>query len=100
MRARLSLAMVAGLLLCALAATEFPELLNLVDNTSNDYSLIVVGRSGSSPAAVPRATVRATWRLVAAPVVPASPMDINSISSQASIHFSHDLLPILCIRRT
>ena len=41
MRIRVSFAMVVGLLFCTLATLELPELLNLTDNTSNDYSLTV-----------------------------------------------------------
>jgi len=39
-RIRLTLATGAALLLCSLATTEFPELLNLIDDTSNDFSVI------------------------------------------------------------
>jgi hypothetical protein len=41
---KLTLAIVVGLLLCALVVTELPELINLVDNTSNDFSLVVFAK--------------------------------------------------------
>ena len=41
MLAKLTLAIVVCLLLCALVVTELPELINLVDNTSNDFSIVV-----------------------------------------------------------
>jgi hypothetical protein len=40
-RIKLTLAIVVGLLFCALAIRELPELINLVDDTSNDFSLVV-----------------------------------------------------------
>jgi hypothetical protein len=45
MRIRLIVATIAGLLFCTLAALEFPELVNLTDDTSNDYSLAIFPRS-------------------------------------------------------
>ena len=44
MRIKLTLVIVVGLLLCALVVTELPELINLVDNTSNDFSLVVFAK--------------------------------------------------------
>lgn len=41
MRIKLILATAVGLLLCTLATMELPELINLVDDTSNDFSLVV-----------------------------------------------------------
>ena len=37
MRIKLTLAIVVGLLFCALVIREIPELINLVDDTSNDF---------------------------------------------------------------
>ena len=44
MRIKLTLSIVLGLLFCALVVTEFPELINLIDNTSNDFSLVVFAK--------------------------------------------------------
>lgn len=44
MRVKLTLAIVVGLLLCALVIQELPELINLVDDTSNDFSLVVFAK--------------------------------------------------------
>ena len=44
MRIKLTLSIVVGLLLCALVVTELSELINLVDNTSNDFSLVVFAK--------------------------------------------------------
>lgn len=45
MRAKAVFAIIAGLLFCTLATLEFPEFLRLVDDTSNDYSLIAEVRA-------------------------------------------------------
>src|SRR5271154_6732592 len=39
--ARVGFALIIGLLFCTLGALELPELVNLTDNTSNDYSTSV-----------------------------------------------------------
>ncbi|MFY9729980.1 MAG: hypothetical protein WAK24_05190 [Candidatus Acidiferrales bacterium] len=44
MRIKLTLAIVVGLLFCALVIREIPELINLVDDTSNDFSLVVFAK--------------------------------------------------------
>jgi hypothetical protein len=44
MRVKLALAIVIGLLFCALVVREIPELINLVDDTSNDFSLVVFAK--------------------------------------------------------
>jgi hypothetical protein len=41
MRIQYSVSLVVGLLFCTLVLLEFPELLNLSDDTSNDYSLTI-----------------------------------------------------------
>jgi len=41
MRVRVIFAIICGLLFCTLVALEFPELMNLTDDTSNDYSLVI-----------------------------------------------------------
>jgi hypothetical protein len=40
-RVRVGLALIIGLLFCTLGTLELPELVNLTDNTSNDYSTSV-----------------------------------------------------------
>ena len=40
MRARLILAVLAGVLFCSLATIELTELIRLADDTSNDFSLL------------------------------------------------------------
>ena len=41
-RIKLIPAIAVGLLFCSLATLEFPELLTLSDNTSNDFSLVLL----------------------------------------------------------
>lgn len=42
MRAKITLALVAGLLFCTLSTLEFPEFLRLTDDTSNDFLVTAV----------------------------------------------------------
>jgi hypothetical protein len=42
MRIKLTFAIVVGLLFCSIATLELPELINLVDDTSNDFSVVVL----------------------------------------------------------
>ena len=44
MRIKLTLAMAVGLMFCTLATMELPELIKLVDDTSNDFSLVVIAK--------------------------------------------------------
>jgi hypothetical protein len=48
MRIKLVLAIVVGLLVWPLAALELPELINLTDDTSNDFSLIVFAENAAT----------------------------------------------------
>jgi hypothetical protein len=43
MRIKIVLAIAVGLLLCSIGTLELPELVNLSDNTSNDFSLRLSG---------------------------------------------------------
>lgn len=48
MRIKLALAIVVGLLVWPLAALELAELINLTDDTSNDFSLIVFAENAAT----------------------------------------------------
>jgi hypothetical protein len=49
-RHRFCLALVICLLFCCLSSIEFPEFVNLTDDTSNDFTLVV---SAHTPSSVP-----------------------------------------------
>ena len=104
MRARMLLAMVVVLLFSALATTEIPELLNLADNASNDYSVVVIARSDSSLDGVRLAGVVASLSRAAISVTAAlpeaKPEAIRSASQRFRFVSQRALLPTLCIRRT
>ncbi len=51
-RHRLCLALVTCLLFCCLSSIEFPEFINLTDDTSNDFTLVVSAHTSSSVSAV------------------------------------------------
>ena len=48
MRVKLALAIVVGLLFLPLTTLELPELINLTDDTSNDFSLIVFAENAAT----------------------------------------------------
>ena len=91
------MALALGLLLCALAAREYPELTRLCDNPSNDYSTAVFQKDLSHPGAqklpVVAAVVAIFYEVEAIkPVV--APKSFSVLSS------CPDLLHLLCVQRT
>src|SRR5271156_1371108 len=48
LRHRFCLALVVSLLFCGLASLEFPEFVNLTDDTSNDFTLVVSTQTAPS----------------------------------------------------
>jgi hypothetical protein len=101
MRLKLNLAIAIGLLSCTLATLEFPELVNLVDDTSNDYSLAVFAQS--APAAV-------TIKLRLNESRPALPEALSGIEYRQPVAYlstdssvartTGDMIHSLCILRT
>ena len=96
MSIRLILALLASLLFCTLATFEFPELLNLTDDTSNDYAIEVVQstegcavrqQTADTPPKLSRASSRPDWMLTLAQF-PAPPRRGAAF------------LRLLCVRRT
>lgn len=95
---RLSLFLITVLLVCAVSMLEFPELIQLVDNTSNDYSTVIFQKNASSTLAAqsPDAT-----RFVTFTLLPAS-SDARLVQAPAceSLGSFPDLLHLLCVQRT
>jgi hypothetical protein len=98
---RLHLAVVTALLFCALAVVEFPELVNLKDDTSNDFTLLVSRQDVSSP----NNTIKPAQTPVAIPV---RQVGVNApISNLLALSFPDtlanspvDYLHLLCVHRT
>ena len=96
---KLTLATVVGLLFCSLATMELPELVNLVDNTSNDFSLIVFVKNAPT-------TVKVQMRHQGRPGLPGilrswQPDVFRAHSSiQSPLQASDDMLCMLCVQRT
>ena len=96
MRSHLTLVVLVGLLFCSLAAIEIPELVNLTDDTSNDYTVIVSQsratavkvsqQSGASAIAVQRNSISEYGRV---------PRSLDGAT-----HRSHDVLHLCCVQRT
>lgn len=99
MSIKLALAMAVGLLLCSLATLEFPELVTLSDNTSNDFSLQVLG--GGRAIAVQKNQTprpeRSAIPEVARLLHSATP---RVFDFSLSLQSTNDLLRLLCIQRT
>lgn len=100
-RSRLHIAVVATLLFCALAVVEFPELLNLKDDTSNDFTLLVSSQDVGSP--------NSATRPASAPVaIPVQEAGVHApISNLLALSFPDtlsqspiDYLHLLCVHRT
>lgn len=99
-RNRLRFAVVVALLFGGLALAEFPELLQLKDDTSNDFTLVVAkqevssanyaAKSGPTPAAifVGEGSIHA----------PISPLALSFFDPIA--RSSIDYLHLLCVHRT
>ena len=97
MSRRVSIALLLGLLLCALAVREYPELTHLCDNPSNDYSTVVFQND------VPRYTAQQL------PVVVGAAVELHVVGIIAPVIASKsfevlnsfpDLLHLLCVQRT
>jgi hypothetical protein len=87
-----------GILLCALATRELPELTRLVDNTSNDYSTTIFQKS-STPTVTHQAPAVARYILTSVRTLEFVPAMVDS----KPIEFLSppaDLLHLLCTQRT
>jgi hypothetical protein len=99
-RNRLRLIVVVALLFSGLVLAEFPELLQLKDDTSNDFALVVAKRevtssnyaakSGPTPAAI---FVRSGS--IQAPIAPLA-LSFSDPIAQSSADYLH----LLCVHRT
>ena len=99
-RSRLRFAVVAALLFCALALVEFPELLSLKDDTSNDFTLLVSRQDVSSP----NSTIKPAQTPVAIPIrevsLHAPISNLLALSFPDTLaHSSIDYLHLLCVHR-
>jgi hypothetical protein len=97
MRIQYSVSLVVGLLFCTLALLEFPELLNLSDDTSNDYSLVIF-RSTTGGVAEERSDMPVTVKTGGKRIKSESPRLPRQ--SEVRSHPGDDLLRLLCIERT
>ncbi|HTR48307.1 MAG TPA: hypothetical protein VMM16_13060 [Verrucomicrobiae bacterium] len=99
MRAKIIFALVAGMLFCTLSMIEFPEFMRLTDDTSNDYSLIVVQEAAptASQAQTPRSSSGSVARTASAPRPAPRVVRMQSRGSAPSVD---DFLHSLCTLRT
>jgi hypothetical protein len=100
MHVRVGFALIIGLLFCTLGTLELPELVNLTDNTSNDYSTSVF--QNQKPSIVKEDKQVPDETLQAVPTQPKSELHslwhtryAQSLSAPQS-----DSLHLFCILRT
>jgi hypothetical protein len=96
MRAKTTLVVVIGMLFCSLIALEIPELLNLQDDTSNDFSL--VSSQENLGAVVENQTVRVETARPMKPLHSSKP--VARFESHNPPPSADDYLNSLCILRT
>lgn len=94
------LASVAALLLCSLATMELPELVNLIDDTSNDFSLVLIAKDAPTLVKV-RVGVLPRGRQALAE----TERRLADVSSGIDSRFqpgwnSDEMLHLLCVHRT
>jgi hypothetical protein len=96
MRPKVILFVVVGLLFCSLATLETTEFLKLIDDTSNDFSLLHVEANSSS--AIVRQSHESQPKAVPTPIQSRQPKPRPDISTSSNA--SSDLLHLLCVIRT
>lgn len=100
-RSTIRLAVVMAVLFSGLALSEFPELLQLRDDTSNDFTLLVsrqeVSPATSSARFVPKLIATFAQHGGVQPTISALP---GSLPPQLASHPSVDYLHLLCVHRT
>jgi hypothetical protein len=99
-RNRLRFALVAALLFGGLALAEFPELLQLKDDTSNDFTLVVARQEVASPnyAAKSGPSLAAVFIKERSIQAAISPLALSF--SDPVVQSSIDYLHLLCVHRT
>jgi hypothetical protein len=97
MRLKVIFFVVVGLLFCSLATLETTECLKLVDDTSNDFSLLNVEANTSS--AVVRQSHESQPKAIPAPIPSQQPKARPDIPVSADTS-KNDLQHVLCILRT
>src|SRR5271154_5806823 len=98
LRHRFCLALVVSLLFCGLSSLEFPEFVNLTDDTSNDFTLVVSAQTAPSARSDEKPALDATAtqeRKERADRFVQVPVRITSSASSPSGY-----LHLLCISRT
>jgi hypothetical protein len=100
-RNTLNLTVMAALLLSCLALAEFPELLQLRDDTSNDFALLVSEQEASAGPATAKFVPQPSGVFVQRAKVPPL-ISLSSVFSSSDFvtHSSVDYLHLLCVHRT
>ncbi len=98
-RSTIHFAVMAGLLLTCLALAEFPELLQLRDDTSNDFTVSAAMREALSAPSTAKSVAKtsAMFAQHGQPALPALAVFSSSdFATQSSVEYLH----LLCVHRT
>jgi hypothetical protein len=99
MRIKLILAIAVGLLFCSLATLEFPELVTLSDNTSNDFSLVLLG-SRPAVSIKKKQTLPPQKNATSQVTRPAQKPIFRDFDFAVGLQSPNDFLRLFCIQRT
>jgi len=96
-RHRFSLALVISLLFCGLSAIEFPEFVRLIDDTSNDFTVLVSADTSAAVLADEKCAPDQTAdRDTRTPVGRTVQFSIRTSPAQSPAGYRH----LICIYRT
>lgn len=98
-RIKLIFGLAVVLLFCSLATLEFPELITLSDNTSNDFSVEVFGVSGIAPVAA-KTTAPPQQALISEPLLSFFDDTDGHLGLASDSLHEKDCLRLFCIQRT
>jgi hypothetical protein len=99
-RHRFCLALVVSMLFCGLTSSEIPELTRLIDDTSNDYTLVVATKT---PAMVSASVMANPGMGTCVGAVRQNDDGLQYPEPPSSILYaqsSNDYLQLLCVHRT
>lgn len=98
-RHRFCVALVVSILFCGLSAIEIPEFTRLVDDTSNDFTLVSASQSSSS-AVVDQDSLSVVRTVSQSHIPDRTDLHIRRAVASPTSYHSSDYLELICIHRT
>lgn len=99
MRSRICLVVTVGLLFCALGSLEIPELMKLVDDSSNDFTILHSQQEVNPPVVAKQTPASIDSPRLHAPGWNPEPIDTVVVVA-VHPHASDQLIHLLCVQRT